>query len=408
MDADRFKTTRRHLMFHALIFPILYFTHFLPYFLFMHRNVNLSGSEWVNATMILNKSSSPPPEVFSNITITKYERKNTKKDSQLVHLPDNFAEFFHKKSNNINFRYFLSQSSIFFIAHNVLVNGCGAIIHNDTLYDYPDLMYAHMLTNGTIEGSVKEAVQFGNYYIHMYAHVIVDYLVPFFLMPKEIKERVPLIVIKHVNLIKQIIDLIGGNSSNVIYLNDKNNYLFVETLYTVHGNKGTNSHYGYPLRNFSDYLRKKLNLSSEEPKRFVFKNRNRKETRFIFNFLDLFKIVNSTYPKYPWEIDYETNYDLYYVSKFFNSIKFLITPTGSSVTNALYMQPQSVVLMVFATWPDYYAILSCVSNDVHAVVCLDGGIGHYSRKKWNVKKDLFMESINVSLSVIEQQKSPSK
>ena len=83
----------------------------------------------------------------------------------------------------------------------------------------------------------------------------------------------------------------------------------------------------------------------------------------------------------------------------------IVTPTGSSITNAMFMQPNTLALLVFATWPDYYALLSCLTAHVHVVVCLDGGVNHFKPKaKWYVKQNLFLESVNISIDILKSIK----
>ena len=169
--------------------------------------------------------------------------------------------------------------------------------------------------------------------------------------------------------------------------------MYVDKLYTIITCDVANRFYGEPMKSAKLFFREKLKLSDAKPTNYIFQNRNKGESRFIANMDELFKITVAMYPQYDWQKDNYSNYDLYYVSRFFNSIVCLVSPTGSNVANVLFMQPETVAVVVYGSWMDIPTMCACVSCEVYMVLLHSKGNHWSAEEPWIVDIKAYKESI---------------
>ena len=189
----------------------------------------------------------------------------------------------------------------------------------------------------------------------------------------------------------------------MIEFKNVSNYIYVDKIFSVICSDVGNRFYGKPLRDTQLFLREKLNLSNEKPNNYIFQNRHKGEKRYVSNWEILFNITKMIYPKYNWKNDDVVNYDLYYVSKFFNSIYCLVCPTGSNVANTIFMQPKTITLVIFSNWLDVPAMCSCISCEVYMVVYHTDGNNHWAfNANWLVQYAGFIDALARTVSLFSK------
>ena len=303
-----------------------------------------------------------------------------------------------------------SKLKYFFEARSVYINNWGLVISNDTLYVdniNSRTNFIYRVHDGIVERHVPIGMFFSNRFLisHFYAHWIIDFFIPVFLMPKPIRDVVPVIVPKGIlPSIIQMLNLIGIKDDRIIMFNNSTNFMYVDKLYSTIGKSTENRFYGGPMKTVQNFFKDKLKLSKAKPNNFIFQNRKKDENRCVSNWDELFNLTITLYPQYNWNMDNLTTYDLYQVSRFFNSILCLVSPTGSNIANTIFMQPKSVALVIIADWLDIPAMASCVSCDIFMIVTHAPG-NHWEVKPWIINITLFNESIARTVNYIQNNYS---
>ena len=358
-------------------------------------NFDLFFNIFINASHITAKINQIPDGhlIYQKIVHIFYNESET---FSYIH----FSKQLKDKNNSLDANNWLSHSTMIYCVRNALVNGCGCTIFNESVFRYPSFYWQVEYHDGFVERSVKEAISIGNIFMKMFAHMLMDVIAPFTLLPDDVKRNVPIIVPYFSILMPEYLEMMGYNKSNVIIMKSSMNYIFCETVYLVQGKHLSNSGYGAPLLNVSKLIVKNLNLSKEKPNRFVFENRYEGSLRYISNFDEIFEKVRAKYPMYPWEKGDSQNMTVKEQAKHFNSILLLVCPTGSNVANAIFMQEQTAILMIFANWFDRFAIFSCLTNHIHAVVCCDPFIDHWAPQEWVLKYQTIGMSLRTAIHIV--------
>ena len=291
-----------------------------------------------------------------------------------------------------------SRLKYFFEARGVYITTWGLIINNETLYLHQvgkKTNKIYRIKDGNIERHLPIAIFYGNFYQirRFYAHWVIDFILPVMKTPKPIRDSVPIIVSHGIyQSIIQMLNLIGIENERIIEFNDPDCFMYVDKLYSVTCCDMGNRFYGEPVKSAQIFFRDKLNLSRSKPTNYIFQNRNKGELRYVINWEELFNLTITTYPEYNWQIDNNTIFELYYISRFFNSILCLVSPTGSNIANVIFMQPGSVAAVIFSNWMDIPAICTCASCDVYMVLSYSPG-NHWRYIPWIIDPVVFNESI---------------
>ena len=300
-----------------------------------------------------------------------------------------------------------SRKTYFFEARGALVQNNGAFVVNNTFYmcgNLTNYQHVYKMRNGTVQERVPYGLFFSNKYHsgHYYAHWIVDFFTPLLKIPKPIRDSLPVIVSKNIlPIVVQLLELINIDKNKIIEFHSIHNYIYVDKIFSIMSPDVANRFYGAPLKETQLFLRKKLNLSNEKPTNYIFQNRHKGEKRYVANWDILFNITKMIYPQYNWINDDVVNYDLYYVSKFFNSIYCLVCPTGSNLANTIFMQPKTITLVIFSSWMDIPAMCQCLSTEVYMVVYHSDGNNHWiSNANWLVQYAGFIDALARTVSLL--------
>ena len=304
--------------------------------------------------------------------------------------------------------YLTSRLAYFYEARNVFIHNYGAVIYNNTFYpdrNATDLEDRYKMSDGYVEKSVPIAIFLGSRYhgSRYFAHWLVDFIAPLLLIPNTIRDSLPVIVTKGIlPIIIQMLNTIGFENDRIIEFQNETNYIFVNKLYSVMVGDVGNRFYGEPLKITSKYFREKLNLSNEKPTNYIFQNRNKGDKRYIENWNELFNLTTKIFPEYNWQINQITVYELTYISRFFNSILFIVWPTGSNVANTIFMQPKTYTLVIFSDWLDIPAMCSCISCEINMIIHQSPGKHWAKDYKWNINPLEFKESLIKAVLLIKK------
>ena len=137
-------------------------------------------------------------------------------------------------------------------------------------------------------------------------------------------------------------------------------------------------HFGVPVQNLHDKLTNHFKLFNIVPSKYVILNRAHNTDRSLENFDELTNMIKLKFPTVKFLFLYDQTGSISSYARFFSTIKFLFTTSGSNCHKCIFMRPRtvfvccSIIMMDFAAWE---TILSCdialvVFN--HRVVPLTG------------------------------------
>jgi hypothetical protein len=285
----------------------------------------------------------------------------------------------------------------YYVVRDVFVNSKGRIIHNGIRCNYQNRLPERDATHGIVEAVYPEVVYLSHRYADTYGHLIKDTLGPLLYIPENIRRTVPFVFTFNLPIAYDFLKCIGINTSKMITFKNSSNYFFVEKLYTVALNDTINQNHGYTMRQLAARLRKELNLSNSAPTKYVLMNRNPRGKRYLINFGTFIEIVKKQFPMYSWEIWEDNDVNLYSLSRKWNSVKFILGPTGSNMDNCIFMQPLSVIHAIFVDYYDFPIISDAYSMNIFMVITRAKSGNHFRVSRCIMNIPSTVKDMNISL-----------
>jgi capsular polysaccharide biosynthesis protein len=198
-----------------------------------------------------------------------------------------------------------------------------------------------------------------------FAHLIIDFLPRFFLVPEEVRQRSNVIVTSAFPQMIEALSLVGIKNSQIVYL-EPERLIKVNTLHTVAPITCT-KFYGNLLLNMRKIIADRYGLDKRPPTNYIIYNRENAQYRVITNFDEITKAIKLSFPKYRWK-NFKIPSCLVDQFKYFNSIRVFIAVHGAAFANTLFMQPETVCGEVQVDrWVDNYLWTSLLTNVYHIV-----------------------------------------
>ncbi|EAY10490.1 hypothetical protein TVAG_484010 [Trichomonas vaginalis G3] len=268
-------------------------------------------------------------------------------------------------------------NSTYYVLRNAYVNRIGAIIIDGIWYQLPYRNHQIGAIPGECIGHYDRVISLSNRFGLMFGHWMKDALSPLIMLPQEVFDNAYLVISGHPTWCLDSLKLLGFNTSHTIILPKFSDYIFAKELHTFVGNRSFLCHLGQSLINLSNLFKQKANLEEKPPYRYVFLNRPAKGNRHISNFKEIVNTAKETFPEINWEVWPDKFNTMLQAIRSWNQVKFIFTPTGSNLDNAIFMQPKSAVCTPFADWYDYPVVSICQIFELYHIVFYANGWDHF-------------------------------
>lgn len=308
----------------------------------------------------------------------------------------------HQKISNIN------NNNLFHL-RNCYVSGNGAIFYKNKFIlgsGIPGkIRYLYQPLNGSVIGTRDLVISIGHYYSTIYGHFIQDSLSPLMEVPSDILQQSTVTICTHAKLINEFFPTL--NISKEVQHLSPSQWLFAKELYININPRPHMNHLGPCFRKLTLLIRERFNLTRIVPYRYIISQRKTRN-RFIGNFDKLFNAVNTTYPDFPWEKDYQTPRPLNETVKFWSNAKIFYAVAGSNYFNCVFF-PQSVVaIIVFSNVYDISALGAITSNNFRTVLYQEPSMKHFSAMKNNFNITRALLAFKIALYVQNSHTWPNE
>ena len=300
----------------------------------------------------------------------------------------------------------LYKPLICFASRGVLINSYGTKIIDNIAYGFPKIEKdGPQINKGVVLKTFPQAICLTNnqQYLNMWGHWIKDFLACLLMFLEPIYQNLPIITFRIMPNIVQLLEVLGVKRENIIDFKEKNDYVFVDELYSFYSTKNSVYMVAEYLSNARRIFHDRLNLSKEKPNVFLFKNRLKGERRYVNNMIELFNISKQMYPQYNWQYHISGDYDIFRVSKLMNSVVLYVAPTGSNANDVIFMQSNTVYLNLMSRWIDYPITLTSVASKINMVILYDKNNNHWRRTLWNFSSILFKDGLQISFDILRNK-----
>lgn len=241
----------------------------------------------------------------------------------------------------------------YLVLRDTCVNRNFGLIYENQFIVYPGQL-GRDAGSGTIVGIYENVIALGHWYSECFGHWIYDTLVPLMVIPVEVRMSSHIIACQNRKLAKETLMILGFTEEQIIYIKSRE-MVFGYQVHTVINPTTHLAHWSTALVNLSELLRKRLNLSSNPPTKYVLMNRNLGMTRHIKNFADFVNEVKNQLPQYPWEIFPDPFPSVAESAHQWNNVRVIFSPTGSNIVNMIFMRAGSAICVAMGDkvpWPE--------------------------------------------------------
>ena len=405
------------------------------FFYFFYYGKGFETNEIENITQDINDNSDNYTNFDSNITnenenckIPKYwisplperkfeyEEKDIKYSKNLeykINLSDRHNLLYFENPEKVRFdtpffiKYIEETKSVYYVLKNCYVNRLGAIImNNDTFYQVPGPNTQTGAYPGRVIGCYDSVICLSTRFSLMFGHWMKDTLAPLFLLPEKVLNESLILISAYPSFAMETLEILGFNTNHTVLLPHFADYIYCKEVHTIAGEQPFLCHFGLPLLNLSKRFRKALNLSNSIPTKYAMFNRPKEKFRRISNFDEVVDNVKQTFFEKQWEVWPSTFKSIRLAAKNWNEAKFVFSPTGSNIDNAIFMQKGSALCTPCADWYDFAVVgVSQVIGLWHVIYAVDNW-SHFGDCSDPIDIEMTIDMIGRAIYACENQKWP--
>ena len=314
--------------------------------------------------------------------------------------------------------FFSFFNTTYYVLQNVYGNTHGSwAVNKTTLVSLPQEHYGLVLSPGWFEiqnESIKyifdDVINIAHAHTRdHYGHFLADCLIPMLLLPEDVLQRSYVLGGSSPPFINDGLLTIGIRNEQIINVTFLE-WFYAKRMHTFAGKRPSLSFFGYSCLNFNRIMTKKLNLNSIPPTKYFLQNRKQGNFRHIGNFGELIEDVRQKFSGIKWLIlpDMIGNYSK--TAQIWASARFVWAITGSNSINAVFMKPDTVVVLGMASIFERSSIGIICSSKHFTVLFPVPGMEMYAKNKqiaWKLNIPLANEAIERGLQIdaLYQKKS---
>ncbi|EAX96276.1 hypothetical protein TVAG_324500 [Trichomonas vaginalis G3] len=291
-------------------------------------------------------------------------------------------------------------------AKNMYVSGGYIITDGITIYQLRDCTGADFMFKnnpGRVIGHYTDVLLVGHVATNIFAHFINELMNPTLLFPEEIRKKSHLVVKGPPNMWKDITSLFGFEGRTILLTNS--DWIYCENLYTIIEPSPHGGFYGPALYHLHGLFREKFNLTHIVPTKIGFLNRKGK-LRIISNYDVLIEAAKKKYPK---EIFFSIPDTLvaFEAAKTYASCRILMTVTGSSCINVIYMAEKTCIIKLTSPTVDMCNIIVPNSLNIYQVNLYYPTMSMYSPSVTALDINESLKALELAFYVTEHNKWPT-
>ena len=255
-----------------------------------------------------------------------------------------------------------------------------------------------------INSSINNAIALSHKEKMSYSDIFLNFMFPLMNIPQKLWNSSTLIIPFSTNpYFHQIAQLIHPNIS-IIKLK-KNQFVHAHELLTVISPISSSQHFVKCGLKYSEFIRKKLNLTKIKPTEYSLCNRNTKYNRSIYNFNEIFNEVNQTFPEIKWTIISDVYNSIQQTAHVWASLKLVFTISGNHLVKMVLMNKRTVVCVASSnTFNFEMSGLSQTLNIFYYCFFIDDF--KENQKFVEIDKHLVINALKTTIYVSKYQKWP--
>ena len=313
------------------------------------------------------------------------------------------------QQNYLN-QFFAFFNSTYYEINDVFGNTHGSwAVNQTTIVSLGQEHYGFVLAPGWFElgnTSIKyffdEVIQIAHAHARdHFGHFLSDCLIPMLLLPEEVLQNSYVLGASYPPFINDGFQTIGIPINHIINA-DFSEWFYAKKIHTFAGKRPSLSFYGFSCFNFNQLMRKKLKLNEIPATKYFLQNRNQGNFRYIGNFDELFSALKKQIPSIRWLILPDKSLEMAQTAKIWATARFVCTTTGSNALKAVFMKPESVVVLAMANTLEKSAFGIIASSRHYVVLYPVPGMEQFSRdinKAWMMDISIAIEAIKKGLRI---------
>lgn len=284
----------------------------------------------------------------------------------------------------------------YYILKNVMIGTNYQILYNGTYMQFFGKFEFDVYVPPKMK-KFKEAICINHYHTYFFGHLIHDVFPALLMMPRNLMEKLPILVFLWHDLTIEYLHAIGYKADNVVNIYEPE-YVFVKRLHTMH-NIECNL-IGQPMINVIKTLYERYNLNRYPATKYILMNRPKNKVRYIPNFNEYFDLVKSRFNSINWEIMNGHIKGIYNSAVYWTQVKLVFSTIGSGITGSmLFMKENSVCVCVFFSWADSNVISQARAYKLFLVLWRQPEYLHFTSKEIYLNMTQAIKSMELGVSL---------
>lgn len=260
--------------------------------------------------------------------------------------------------------------------------------------------HVYTMTQGRVVGVEPFVISCAIYYVQLnYYHTMLDGISPILLVPEIYRKKAKILFPRlqdyqreffvALDLIDQVIELNGDE------------YIYAYRAIIPTHPRTHFVHFGPGLKNISEYLRNKLNVSHILPTKYKFMNRPAGKSRHIPNGDELFEALKKNIPDIPWIMEEDkAKGSIQFAAATHAETLFMITIPGANALKTIFRPPGTVIVFVNTDSWDYGIYLPATSIGQKIVWFMTKAWKH-TGKPVDIDPKRFVEACSVGVQYLK-------
>lgn len=292
----------------------------------------------------------------------------------------------------------------YYVIENVYVNSAGGWTFDNIEVQYPQSIAVPRFNskNGQVRRIENDVIALGNGWCRVFAHFVYDVLAYLVFIPIDIRKRAKFLLLSHSEIYREMVTHFDIPNENIEYIG--NDFVFALKLHTVIAAEPIHGAMIRGIPAVREVFRKDFNCDSIESKYLGLYNRAPNQVRHILEFDEFEKHcrekLESIIPILRIS-DYST---LKEAVTTYASLKILLGPTGSGLSNMIYMRPKTGIVCCLGDLNDPPVEACAEVLEMWLITVRVPGMEHHGNQKGSLPHDITIKAIKNVLYAVKHQK----
>lgn len=335
-----------------------------------------------------------------------------------------YEKLFYEEADHQNNRYyvknvggkdikawvFMSMSSMerlsikYYIFENVYACAAGGWTVDNIEIRYPQKVVVPRFCTrkGVVMGRYQDVIVLGNDWCYVFAHFVYDVLSYLIFIPEDVRKIATFLILSSSSIYHEMVTHFGVPSDNIICTNHQ--FVYATRMHTVIANESIHGAMIRGLPEVSRILRSKLKCENIESKYLGLYNRHPRTNRHILEFDKFDEKCREHFKGIIPVLRIHDYNNLKSAVTTYASVKILVGPTGSGLTNMIYMRSKTGVVCCLGDLNDPPAESCAEALQIWMITLHIPGMGHHSGKKGPMPIEIGIKAIKNVMYAVQHQK----